>query len=63
MPFARLLPRFAQTHPGLSPSLWYRVAAREAQPAGYWLEGAGGDPFLTQGRLFVAAHHLEVREE
>ena len=58
---ARLLPRCHRSYPALDPDRWYRVAG-PGSVAGYiWLEDAGGDAFVTRGRLNVWAAHFEVR--
>ena len=62
MASVRLRPRSARCYPSLDPFRWYRVVGEDASPHGYWLEDAGGDPFLTGGRRFVFRDHLEVSE-
>ena len=59
---ARLLPSVRHCYPSIDPTRWYRVTGEDASVPGCWLEDAGGDPFLTGGRRFVWAGHLEVRE-
>jgi hypothetical protein len=60
---ARLRPSCARLYPALDGGRWYRVAGEEPEPAGLWLEDAGGDPFVTAGRRFVPLAHFEIREE
>lgn len=63
MPVARLIPAVQRLYPALDPARWYHVVGDGSVPGYIWLEDAGGDPFLTGGRLNVRAAHFEVRKE